>query len=200
MNAYLTLWAVPVASWAVGLLSALYLDRRRERRRLRGVAKLLQTEVARVRSGLGDKKKDVAVVPSFYGLTNEIPQIHPWVHKAIQESVLIDPGVVDSFMRLEMSLGNARHYREVYMEAVRLAEAMARLAITGPEELSGNISPQGQFAHDWYVEEHNAAVDILVGLRRTCGGISCRGRGQSGGGYSRGLGTRTLVAGDWRRS
>lgn len=110
--------AIPIASFAVGFGTALFMQDRLHLRRLRSLAAVLLAETRRVRRELGGTDTHYGEI-QIGAATPVTPTIHPWVHQAIVEFGGAEPEILGHFLDLDRRLNN----QAVMIQNLRAARA-----------------------------------------------------------------------------
>ena len=147
----------PLVGAVIGYMASRRGERLKRAERQGTVAGALRVEVSRIRAALGAPSAHGGPDPVFYGLTQEPPQIHPWLERVIVDGAEISPEVVGGFMALQREL---QHFTTL-LEQWRAVSAQVALATAAEEH---DLSARAEALHDECVETRRMAVKVLDGL------------------------------------
>ena len=146
----------PLVGATIGYVASRRGERLKRAERQGTVAGALRVEVSRIRAALGTPSAH-GPDPVFYGLTQEPPQIHPWLERVIVDGAEISPEVVGGFMSLQREL---QHFTTL-LDQWRTVSAQAALASALEEH---ELSSRAEALHDECLETRRMAIKVLDGL------------------------------------
>ena len=147
----------PLAGATIGYLASRRGDRLKRAERRQTVAGALGVEVARIRSALGRPHDHRTPDPVFFGVTQEPPQIHPWLERVIVDGAEISPEVVGGFMALQRELSHFTTLLAQWREAAALA------ALSSAAD-AGLARARAEALHRECIETQRMAIKVLDDL------------------------------------
>ena len=152
----------PLVGATIGYVASRRGERLKRAERQGTVAGALRVEVSRIRAALGTPSTHGGPDPVFYGLTQEPPQIHPWLERVIVDGAEISPEVVGGFMALQRELQHFTTLLEQWRES--LAQATIAGSARTPAADGRDLRARADALHDECVETRRMAVKVLDGL------------------------------------